>query len=52
MRIILLISVTVFIVAFSYDFSAHAQVIPANVIPQPGTVRQQDLDSAKRFFNR
>ena len=29
--------------------SVAAQNIPANIIPQIGTVQQQDLDSAKRL---
>lgn len=49
MKKTLLISTSSFLTAFMAYSTATAQVSPANVIPQLGTVQQQDMDSAKRL---
>ncbi len=49
MKKILLLSTTGFLSVFVVHSAATAQVPAANVIPQLGTIQQQDLDSAKRI---
>ena len=44
-----LLSTIAFLSAFTAYSTASAQVSPAGIIPQLGTVQQQDLDSARRL---